>query len=181
MLAKVFDIVGGEVVITPETLALPFFKVIWNRDKSKTKENATKELNYIVFKNKYDSPYVSYPESERGKVISKDVFGNENYEPDELVLEAEKRYNELQDTRSLRFLRSQYVVIDQLIEYNLSLQSKTLDDKIVRNLMASLKDSAATIKSLDSIEKQVQKEQLEDVRARGGSEIGIFELPRNRK
>ena len=50
MLAKVFDIVGGEVVITPETLALPFFKVIWNRDKSKTKENTEFEMTEVQIK-----------------------------------------------------------------------------------------------------------------------------------
>ena len=179
MLGKVFDIVGGEVTFTAEALALPFFKVIWDRDKTKNKEIATKEISYIIFKNKYDSPYTSYPESERGAIVIKDVF-TKKYEPDDLVLEAEKRYNELQDSISLRLLKSSYVAIDAMINYFLSLPTKIIDDKIVRNLTASVKDLAATIKSLDSLEKQVQKEQLEDVRARGGSEIGIFELPRNK-
>ena len=50
------DIVGGQVVIHPDMLAVPPFKKLW--DSFKDKDLATKYLWYIVLKNKYDSPYV---------------------------------------------------------------------------------------------------------------------------
>ena len=48
------DIVGGQVVIHPDMLAIPPFKKLW--DSFKDKDLATKYLWYIVLKNKYDSP-----------------------------------------------------------------------------------------------------------------------------
>ena len=57
------DIVGGQVVIHPDMLAIPDFKKVW--DAFKDKDLATKYLWYIVLKNKYDSPYVETMERDR--------------------------------------------------------------------------------------------------------------------
>ena len=54
---KLFDILGGKVIIHSDALGIPCFKKIWDADKA-DKEHATKVISYIVLKNKWDSPYV---------------------------------------------------------------------------------------------------------------------------
>lgn len=54
---KLADIIGGKVNIHPDMLMIPAFKKLWDADKA-DKETATKQISYIVLKNKYDSPYV---------------------------------------------------------------------------------------------------------------------------
>ena len=73
------DIVGGQVVIHPDMLAIPPFKKLW--DSFKDKDLATKYLWYIVLKNKYDSPYVETMERDLIEpTLKKELFGDENYE-----------------------------------------------------------------------------------------------------
>ena len=82
------DIVGGQVVIHPDMLAIPPFKKLW--DSFKDKDLATKYLWYIVLKNKYDSPYVETMERDLIEpTLKKELFGNENYELPEIVTQAE--------------------------------------------------------------------------------------------
>lgn len=64
------DIVGGQVVIHPDMLAIPPFKKLW--DSFKDKDLATKYLWYIVLKNKYDSPYVET--MERDQLIPMEIL-----------------------------------------------------------------------------------------------------------
>ena len=51
---KLFDIVGGKVVIHPDALGIPCFRNIW--DNNKDKDYVRDIISYIVLKNKYDSP-----------------------------------------------------------------------------------------------------------------------------
>jgi hypothetical protein len=46
---KLFDIVAGEVVLNADALAIAPFKTLWDKDTSKTKSQATKEISYIVY------------------------------------------------------------------------------------------------------------------------------------
>ena len=66
-----FDIVNGHVIMNPNSLAMPEFKAIWDRDKTKVKELAIKELSYVVFlcDESVKNPYHQYRLSERIKVL----------------------------------------------------------------------------------------------------------------
>ena len=44
---KLFDIIGGKVVIHSDALGIPCFKRVWDTDKP-DKEHATKVISYIV-------------------------------------------------------------------------------------------------------------------------------------
>ena len=43
-------------------------------------------------------------------------------------------------------------------------------------IIKNAKEMGSLVKSLDALEKQVQKEKLESASIRGGQEIGLFEL-----
>jgi hypothetical protein len=182
-MAKLFDIDNGKVVLDPSNLAIPVFKKIWDSDKSKTKEIATKELTYVVFLCDYKSPYRDYLPQEREEKIRKDIFSaDDEWEPSELIKEAIKQYEELQQTTNSRLVESAKVAAEQLAVYFRNTNFSALDDRgrpiyTAKDLVANLKALGDVVKSLSNLEKQVQKEQLEASTIRGGGEIGAYELP----
>jgi len=153
-------------------LWIPEFKKIWDRDKTKTKGIAGREISYIVFLHDYRSPYQAYAESEREKKILQDYFSDiPDWKPDAAVQAAIKRFIEFQDSASLRLLRSTKLALEAINEYFKNAKPEDID-KIVKNA----KDLGNLVQSLDKLEQQVQKEQLEKNAIRGGMEIGLFEL-----
>lgn len=169
---KLFDIKNGNVVMNPTVLWIPEFKTIWDRDKADSKENATREISYIVFLHKFDSPYMAYPEKDREKRILHDYFKDQKgWKPDKEVNAAIKKYNELQDTISLRLLRASKKALEVIEDFFMTAEPDQVD-KVVKNA----KELGNLILSLDKLEKQVQKEQLESGSVRGGQGTGPFEI-----
>lgn len=179
-MAKLFDIVKSEVVLSPHILAIPAIKKIWDRDKSRGKSNAYKEISYIVFVWDFHSPYRDIFIDEREVLVKKDVFGDENWEPDKVVLTAVERYKKLQETPLTRLLEANMSNIDKLTEYlnTISFKDKSFEDasKTADGMMKGMERVGSIIKSLSLLRKQVQTEVAENT-ARGNTEIGLFELP----
>lgn len=76
---KLFDILGGKVVIHEDALGIPSFRTIW--DSNKDKKHATDVLSYIVLQNKWNSPYVVSltDEKERSKRLKQQLFQDSDY------------------------------------------------------------------------------------------------------
>ena len=116
-MARLFDIVKNEIVLSPYALAVPVFKKIWDRDKSKTKDKAYKELTYVVFICDFYSPYRDIPEFERYLTVTVDVFKDKEWEPDSLVEEAIDKYKKLQETPNMRLLKATKSTLEKMAEY----------------------------------------------------------------
>jgi len=169
---RLFDIVNGKVIMNPTALWLPQFKKVWDRDKSKYKSVAVNEISYIVFRYGFHSPYAAYSEDEMEKKIIGDFFpDNPNWQPDKDLQIAIKKYNELQDSVALRALRAAKIGLDKTNEYFLTATSDKASE-----ILKIAKDLGPTIKSIDMLTKQVEKEQLENSSIRGGEGIGLFEM-----
>ena len=93
-MAQLFDLKAGNVVLNPDSLAIPMFSKIWKTDKTKTKEKATKEISYIYFMCDFSSPYMVYPETKRREVIVKDFMKDTKWKESESILHAMKRYKD---------------------------------------------------------------------------------------
>ena len=169
---RLFDIDRGNLVLNPTVLWIPEFKKLWNRDKSPDKNKAQAELSYVVFKHAFKSPYQAYNDREREKKIKADFLSEfPDWEPDKYVKAAEKKYNELQDTVTLRLFRSTRLALEKIEEF-----FKNADSTDVSVIVKNSKELGNLAQSLDKLEKQVQKEQLEASSVRGNAEIGLFEL-----
>lgn len=170
---KLFDINKGKVIMNPSSIWLPEFKALWDRDRSRTKEKASKEISYVVFMYSHDSPYMAYSITEREEKIIKDYFSDRKYKwtPDDKVKAAVKKFKELQETPTTRLLTSAKMAIEKLEEYFREADSSDASD-IIKNA----KELGNLVKSIDVLEKQVKKEQLENTNIRGQAEIGLFEL-----
>jgi len=87
-----FDIRGDKISLSPDDLAIPPFKDHYNN--AKNKDQALKEIEYVVWLNRWNTPYEAYPINTRAATVAKDVFGDEKYIPTEEVKTLQKRFIE---------------------------------------------------------------------------------------
>lgn len=87
-----FDIQGDKIKLSVDDLSIPPFKDYYNNSKDKSK--ALKEIEYVVWLYKWNTPYEAYPVDKRASVVSKDVFKDENYIPSEELKQLAKRFVE---------------------------------------------------------------------------------------
>jgi hypothetical protein len=172
---------SGRVLMNPDSIAIPTFRALWDRDKSKTKERATREISYVVFSCDYKSPYRAYNEIDRTRIIKEDFIKDTNWEPDELILEAIKRYNEFQETTFSRLVNKSLKLADKLSDYMDTIDFKDKDEKqaqaIVDSIVKTLEKVGNIVKSLTMLKKQVETDSTEQTNVRGKTEIGDYELP----
>lgn len=183
-MAKIFDIVNGEVTITPEALAIPAFKALWDKDKTKSKDRAKDEIRYVLFlHDNTKSPYKDFPEYEKDKVIRTDLFKNVEWEPDETVKWACESYLKMTETPAIRLLRASKSAVDKLAIYLESVDFDKLDSNgkpySARDVVFNLGNIGNLVKSLGTLEEAVRREQTENSRVQGGAEINYFEDPDN--
>jgi len=177
---KIFDLVDYKIVITPEILNIPEFKDIWTSDKSKTKEKAMMEFEYIYYLEDYNSPYNIYPYDERKYKVIHDFIKDPKWKPNDKILKAQSKYQELTQTPLLGLLRDAVDVIQKLRDYFKKINFDIIDNQgnpiysakdAIANL-SKLKDLVVSMKALENIVKQ---EQQDNTRVRGDRQTGIYE------
>ena len=177
---KLFELVAQQPLITTEALLIPAFKKVWDIDKSKDKGQAIKELAYVYLTTDYKSIYSNFPTDIKIDTVTKDLF-NGKFTPSKEVQEAIKKYEELQDTFNMRFLKSAKAAAEKTMGYFESIDYTERDVKgnlvyKVKEVTGALKDCAGVIETLDKLIEKVSKEQkLKESRTRGGGEGSFFE------
>jgi len=159
----IFDYADHKVVLHPDSVVIPPFIDIWERDKSKNKHKATKELSYIYFLCDFKSPYAIYNKETRPIKVQEDFIKDSTWVPDAMVKAAMDKYNEFQETYTMKFLASARGLAEKLQGYFDEVDFHAMDEKgnplykatdVVRNL----KEVGKVIESLSSIEETVKKE-----------------------
>lgn len=178
---ELFDIEAGRLVLNPNSLYIPEIKRIWERDKSIGKEQATDEIAYITFlcNMSTKNPYNAYSDTDKEKKVRKDTIKKE---PDKFIKDAIERYKEFQNTTNTRLLIGARSAADKLAGYFETVDFSKVDSYgkpiySARDLSSNLKEVGNIVKSLVQLDKQVQREQLDQQVVRGGNEIGMYELP----
>lgn len=168
-----FDIQGNKVSLNAEDLAIPPFKDHFNN--AADKQQALKEIEYIIWRYKWNTPYEAYPENERSQRVAKDVFKVESYTPTAEVQELAKRFIEFQETPGTRLLSASQTAAEGLIKALNEYSSVAMDIDTAIKVTRILKDVGNIVKSLDIAMKQAKAEQLETGRVKGGGIIGLYE------
>lgn len=171
-----FDIIGSKIRINVDDLAIPPFKDYYNNAKNKS--NALKEIEYVIWLYKWNTPYEAYPENERASKVAKDVFNVDSYEPNDDLKQLIVRFKELQETTGTRLLKASQRAAEGIIDTLNAYGSTEMDIDTAIKVSRVLKDVGSTVKSLDIAMKQAKAEQLETGRIKGGGTIGLYELPR---
>ena len=168
-----FDIKGDKISLDKESLAIPPFKDHYNNAEDKAK--ALKEIEFVIWRYKWNTPYEAYPENERTRRVAKDVFKDERYTPSAEVQELARRFNEFQETPGTRLLTASQTAAEGLIKALNDYSSGSMDIDTAIKVTRILKDVGNIVKSLDIAMKQAKAEQLESGRVKGGGVIGLYE------
>ena len=169
-----FDIQGDKIRINIEDLAIPPFKDHY--ESAKDKHKALKEIEYVVWLHKWNTPYEAYPIDKRPLVVAKDVFKDENYKPSDEVKYLAKRFVEFQETPGTRLLSASQTAAEGLIAALNDYSSVSMDIDTAIKVTRILKDVGNIVKSLDIAMKQAKAEQVDAGRIKGGGTIGLYEI-----
>ena len=171
-----FDIQGDKIKLSTEDLAIPPFKDHYN--KAKDKSLALKEIEYVIWLHRWNTPYEAYPADKRASIVAKDVFKDESYEPSEEVQELARRFVEFQETPGTRLLTASQTAAEGLIAALTDYSKGLMDIDTAIKVTRILKDVGNIVKSLDIAMKQAKAEQLESGKIKGGGIIGLYETIR---
>lgn len=169
-----FDIRGNKIILNTDDLAIPPFKNHYN--SATDKQQALKEIEFVIWRYKWNTPYEAYPENERTQRVAKDIFENEKYTPTAEVQELAKRFNEFQETPGTRLLSASQTAAEGLIKALNDYSTGSMDIDTAIKVTRILKDVGNIVKSLDVAMKQAKAEQLETGRVKGGGTIGLYEM-----
>lgn len=178
---------GDKVVINPKVLCVPEFAKIYDEDRSQGKRKALKEFRYVYFMSDYKSEYNAYGLNKDSQ-LGLEIFNNKNYRPDPDVQAAMEKYEMLQNTPSMQYLKACRSRTNNLIKFltNAEVQDKDKEgnyknpfiqiDKVTK-VLNELED---VVEKLEKWEKKVFEEE-EDMQIRGGGKVNVFEDPQNAK
>lgn len=178
---RIFEIQNSEPSITAEALLIPEFELLYKRDKSKDKSKALKELAYIYFSTDYKSIYLSYTKDLRDERLGEDFMGDADYKPDKEIQLACNKYEELQQTPTMNFLKAARHAMQATESYFLNIDYSERDIKgnaVYKgtDITKMLKDCSGIKDSIDKLIEAVKKEQSSGGTQRGGGSGGAFEM-----
>lgn len=162
----------NKIKVSTEALLIPHFQVLWERDSSKSKDKAIRELSYVYFMADYKSIYLAYPESMREKQIKLDILKDDKWNPDESIKLAIKKYEELQETPTLRLLKSAKHALEEISNYYNTIKP---NDKNVAAVSTSIEKIGKIAESLDKLEDKIKREIQTEGRSKADRTINKFE------
>jgi hypothetical protein len=171
----IFDIVGSNITIRPESLMIPEFKKIWTRDKNRDKKTAINEISFVVFlcDNSDRNPYKNYSEKDREVMLIKDFFITKK---DGVLQEAIDKYRKLSTTRYERVVQAALGSLEEIEDYYLGIKDQDKSEFDINEYLSSMDKLGKAIKSLRELEKQLEADRMESNRTRGNNEIGDYEI-----
>lgn len=171
---------GSDLVITPESLAIAPFKLVWQRDKSKTKAAAIAELSYVYYMADFKSIYKNIPEEEREKKVTLDLFEGKKWKADKEIKKAIDKYKELNFSQTMGLLEDAKGAVEKLRTYFREVDLMMTDNSgkllyTAKDLMANLKNLGEVVAGMKKLEEEVSKEVSNTSTIKGGNAVGAFE------
>lgn len=178
---QLFSLRKNIVYTDPKALLIKQFKDVWDKDKSKDKKLASKELAYIYFIQDWGSAYANYSEDEKHDILKFDLELPEDWEPDHVVKTALKKYDELQQTPSMKYAKSVNKAFWDMLAYFDKIDWDERDNRgqaVYKHSEVSkvMGESGKLMDSIKKLDDMVRKEKSEG-RIKGGEELGLFEDP----
>jgi hypothetical protein len=161
-----------EVVVSPEALTLKPFKRIWDRDKSKKKEQATDELAFLYFycDIKSDYQYLT-DEATRMEAVKKGLGFPDNWQPDATLKSAIELYKTF-DSPAVAMLRVAFEAVEKTQQTLKDLEPD--DTKSLKEYLTALKMIPEVVSMLKDAEKAILEDH-ETGEAKGAIEKAMFD------
>jgi len=172
----------GIVTVRPELLLIKEFKALWETGEP---DQVIKVFAYIFFKHDFKSPYRnSYTELEIERILKEDILHNKKWKPTKIVLAAEAKYQELQQTKSLKTLQSAENALAQINiyfnDFNIYNVEENSKHQVVNNMMKNLKELDEVIGKIENAKKRVEEE-LTTRKLTGKKTLRKRELPKSQR
>jgi hypothetical protein len=181
----IFKIENKIVQPTTEVLLISPFKEIWEQDKTKNKTEALQHFAYIEFlcSPKKSNPYFGYTTKEiRDVKIKMDVYKDKDYILPKLVEEGIEKYKEFLNNASFNYsyfmsARGAAEKIKNFFDtFNMNERNKSgVPIYKPREITSAIIDSEATLQKLESLQKKIEQELLEQTKNKRNKEINYFE------
>jgi hypothetical protein len=172
-----------------ETLLIPAFAAIWERDESVLKERAVAQMAYVEFlySPKRTNPFAGFTEDDREREIVKRLFKeypDYNVKGDLLVQDACVVYEELLNSSSynLQVLKAARKGAEKLLDFFETVDLAETNERGTllhkpRDLTGALGDLSKIFNSINEMQVKVENELYGTVKTKGQKQIGMFEDP----
>jgi len=190
-MSYLFQITEKIVFPNPETLLISPFSDIWERDKTKEKHIALRELTYVEFmvSQQKSNPYKDYPDQKRHEILCEQIMKDVNWKPDTLVNQAISRIHEYQTDASATY--SYYIAAktaaDKMKNFFTNVDVNERNEKNgnpifkPRDITSALNDTERVLTNLNNLKKKVEEELYEDSKLRADKQISPFADPNSLK
>lgn len=159
---------GIEFKIADEALLIKQIRELFEKDKSKRKEEFWKQMSYLWFMCDPRSTYMYITdEEERAREIKEQEGIDENWTPSSLLKEAMLIYKKHTITTSALLLEGMRKGIDKLSKF---LGDTEFSDKTVSAMTSALKQIPELAKALAEAERSLAKDFASDDKTRGNIE-----------
>ena len=170
---KLIEFDGMEFKIADEALLVRPIRELFEKDKSKKKEEFWKQISYLWFMCDPRSSYMYLVnEEERAKEIKKQEGLGDDWKPSELLVEAMNIYRSQTVTTAAILLEGMRKGIDKLSAF---LGETTFSEKTVASMTSALKQIPELAKALSDAEHALAKDFATDDKARGTAVKAIGE------
>ena len=170
-----------------ETLLIPPFKDIWERDKTKGKTFALEDFAYMEFMTSYKktNPYAGYDPNLRKERIKADIITKAGWKEDKLIVEGMKKIEEFQMNASVTYTyyTATRKAAEQMKVFFNNLNIGDVNFKTGNplykpaDITRAMKDSEEVMRTLDSLKDKVEQELFENTKTKGQKEISPFADP----
>lgn len=169
---QIFELKDHQLIPTIECYTFPELKVLIDRDKTKEKTKAFKEIGFVFHMCDPDSNFYNYPPSVKEEEIKKSYLQDSKFKQDKEIKAAIVAYKEAKETAKQRMLNMWTEKMDEITDY---IKELPVDDDSIKLLMEAASKVGNIISTIDKIEDSLEKGKVKEDKRRGKSETSIFE------
>ncbi len=173
----------GQPRLTDEAKVLVPFRNLITRGKRPNLERALKEIAYVYWFARFDTPFDNYSDLDKILKVKQNVGLEEDWKPDALIEAAIVFYKEMQHTKSMDYLEDSEFALRRLSKYlrdadpDERIQSGPHKDALVHDLnkIKNLqKEMPDMIEATQRVKELVNKELNEKTQLRAGRKTNQF-------
>lgn len=179
---KLIQIENFELQVAPEALLIKPIRRMWNADRSDRKEKFYQQMSYLYFMIDPRSTY-SYiiDEKEREQAIILQEGLPTDFKPSQFLEEAMEVYKRHTVTVSQKLLNDALVAADTVGSFLRTVDLTEEDDKgrpkyQVSQITAALKNLEGIINTIQTLQKKVEQEIVDNGKARGTQELTVGDI-----
>ena len=179
---NLFEIKNNKLVFSPEAIAIAPFKVLYEKDTSKTKERAVAELAALYYFVDYKSDFSNILEenTKLHEIVSIIPDLGKDWKPYLEWNAAVEYYKKIQETPSLKLISSARNGLSKIEKFFNSIDLQSVDKSgkpkySAKQLLDTINQVPKAIESMNMLEEQIKKElEQKNNKLRGGRAKGDY-------